>query len=98
MVSQDTKKTVNLSKNKQNIDENEKFDQPTVILLSEKMKGLKDLILAEKLNNKAISLQLTAQSQVQVAKKNRQPSDYLYGNNGASSRSKRIRNDQTNLV
>jgi menin len=35
------------------------------------MKGLKDLLLAEKLNTHAISLQLTAQSQVQVSKKGR---------------------------
>lgn len=38
--------------------------KPTVILQSYKMRGLKDLLLAEKLNTHAISLQLTAQSQV----------------------------------
>lgn len=38
--------------------------RPTVILQSHKMRGLKDLLLAEKLNTHAISLQLTAQSQV----------------------------------
>ncbi|XP_044732761.1 menin isoform X2 [Chrysoperla carnea] len=45
--------------------------KPTVRLYSQKMKGLKDLLLAEKLNTQAISLQLTAQSQVQVGKKGR---------------------------
>ncbi|XP_015591648.1 menin [Cephus cinctus] len=43
--------------------ENEK---PRITLYSQKMKGLKDLLLAEKLNTHAISLQLTAQSQVQI--------------------------------
>ena len=45
--------------------------RPKLILRSQKMKGLKDLLLAEKLNTHAISLQLTAQSQVQVSKKGR---------------------------
>jgi len=44
---------------------------PRLTLRSQKMKGLKDLLLAEKLNTHAISLQLTAQSQVQVNKKGR---------------------------
>jgi menin len=43
--------------------------RPRLTLHSQKMKGLKDLLLAEKLNTHAISLQLTAQSQVQVSKK-----------------------------
>lgn len=43
--------------------------RPEITLYSQKMKGLKDLLLAEKLNTHAISLQLTAQSQVQVAGK-----------------------------
>ncbi|KAF6207524.1 hypothetical protein GE061_015970 [Apolygus lucorum] len=38
-------------------------------LYSRKMRGLKDLLLGEKLNTHAISLQLTAQSQVQFNKK-----------------------------
>lgn len=42
---------------------------PKLILFSRKMRGLKDLLLAEKLNTQAISLQLTAQSQVQFNKK-----------------------------
>lgn len=42
-----------------------------VILSSQKMAGLKDLLLAEKLNTSAIQLQLTAQSQVHVAKRGR---------------------------
>lgn len=41
----------------------------TVTLSSQKMAGLKDLLLAEKLNTSAIQLQLTAQSQVQVVKR-----------------------------
>lgn len=41
--------------------------RPVITLYSQKMKGLKDLLLSEKLNTQAISLQLTAQSQVQVA-------------------------------
>ncbi|XP_069691817.1 menin [Periplaneta americana] len=45
--------------------------RPRLVLRSHKMKGLKDLLLAEKLNTHAISLQLTAQSQVQVSKKGR---------------------------
>lgn len=45
--------------------------QPKVVLQSQKMIGLKDLLLAEKLNTHAISLQLTAQSQVQITKKTR---------------------------
>lgn len=38
------------------------FKKPIIILYSQKMKGLKDLLLAEKLNTHAISLQITAQS------------------------------------
>lgn len=44
---------------------------PKITLHSQKMIGLKDLLLAEKLNTHAISLQLTAQSQVQISKKGR---------------------------
>uniref|UniRef100_A0A2M3Z431 Menin n=1 Tax=Anopheles braziliensis TaxID=58242 RepID=A0A2M3Z431_9DIPT len=43
--------------------------RPVIVLYSQKMKGLKDLLLAEKLNTNAISLQITAQSQVQVGGK-----------------------------
>nr|CAD7439136.1 unnamed protein product [Timema bartmani] len=50
--------------------------RPRITLHSQKMRGLKDLLLAEKLNTHAISLQLTAQSQVQVGKKTRgEPSE-----------------------
>lgn len=45
--------------------------RPKIVLRSQKMIGLKDLLLAEKLNTHAISLQLTAQSQVQMTKKGR---------------------------
>lgn len=61
--------------------------RPTVILHSQKMKELKDLLLAEKLNTHAISLHLTAQSQVQVGKKGRGESE-SYG-----VRPKRARRD-----
>jgi len=40
--------------------------RPKLRLHSRKMAGLKEVLLAEKLNTSAISLQLTAQSQVQV--------------------------------
>ncbi|KAK4887554.1 hypothetical protein RN001_003825 [Aquatica leii] len=59
---------------------------PTVILRSQKMKGLKDLLLSEKLNTHAISLHLTAQSQVQVGKKGR-------GDLDNSTRPKRTRRE-----
>ncbi|XP_076273320.1 menin 1 isoform X2 [Rhynchophorus ferrugineus] len=50
-------------KEEQNDDES-RTKRPTVVLHSQKMKELKDLLLAEKLNTHAISLHLTAQSQV----------------------------------
>lgn len=40
--------------------------KPRLYLRSHKMAGLKDLLMSEKLNTHAISLQLTAQSQVQL--------------------------------
>lgn len=43
--------------------------RPTITLYSRKMKGIRDLLIAEKLNTQAISLQVTAQSQVQVGGK-----------------------------
>ncbi|XP_066252081.1 menin isoform X1 [Euwallacea similis] len=55
-------------------EEEPKRVRPTVVLHSQKMKQLKDLLLAEKLNTHAISLHLTAQSQVQVGKKGRSDS------------------------
>lgn len=62
---------------------------PAITLYSQKMKGLKELLLAEKLNTHAISLQVTAQSQVQVGgKKNR----HSIGNTNYST-SKRSRRD-----
>ncbi|XP_054261969.1 menin-like [Macrosteles quadrilineatus] len=60
--------------------------QPKLVLHSEKMRGLKDLLLAEKLNTHAISLQLTAQSQVQVGKKVREEQ-------GLGTRPKRTRRE-----
>lgn len=62
------------------------YKKPTVTLYSQKMKGLKDLLLAEKLNTHAISLHLTAQSQVQIGKKGRNDVD-------VGNRPKRTRRD-----
>jgi len=42
-----------------------------VILISKKLAGLKNLLIADKLNTSAIQLQLTAQSQVNVNKRSR---------------------------
>lgn len=39
---------------------------PVVVFQSEKMKGMKELLCAAKVNSSAIKLQLTAQSQVQM--------------------------------
>lgn len=63
-------------------------ERPRVILYSQKMKGLKDLLLAEKLNTSAVVLQLTAQSQVQIGKKSRGSDDV-----GVSQRPKRTRRE-----
>lgn len=62
--------------------------RPRITLYSQKMKGLKDLLLAEKLNTHAISLQVTAQSQVQIGKKSRGGDDV-----GVSQRPKRTRRE-----
>lgn len=61
------------------------------MLYSQKMKGLKDLLLAEKLNTSAVSLQLTAQSQVQVGKKTRGSEETVTV--GAGQRPKRTRRE-----
>ncbi|XP_061768392.1 menin [Nerophis ophidion] len=50
---------------------------PVVIFQSEKMKGMKGLLCAAKVNSSAIKLQLTAQSQVQMKRqKSTPPGDY----------------------
>ncbi|KAG2469161.1 MEN1 protein, partial [Polypterus senegalus] len=50
---------------------------PVVIFHSEKMKGMKELLSASKINSSAIKLQLTAQSQVQMKRQKVTPtSDY----------------------
>lgn len=41
---------------------------PVLTFQSEKMKGMKELLVAAKINSSAIKLQLTAQSQVQLKK------------------------------
>ncbi|KAK7910272.1 hypothetical protein WMY93_014956 [Mugilogobius chulae] len=50
---------------------------PVVVFQSEKMKGMKELLCAAKVNSSAIKLQLTAQSQVQMKRqKSTPPGDY----------------------
>nr|XP_061810787.1 menin-like isoform X2 [Nerophis lumbriciformis] len=50
---------------------------PVVVFQSEKMKGMKELLRAAKVNSSAIKLQLTAQSQVQMKRqKSTPPGDY----------------------
>uniref|UniRef100_A0A8C6TTD7 Menin n=1 Tax=Neogobius melanostomus TaxID=47308 RepID=A0A8C6TTD7_9GOBI len=50
---------------------------PVVVFQSEKMKGMKGLLVAAKVNSSAIKLQLTAQSQVQMKRqKSTPPGDY----------------------
>lgn len=73
------------------VGEGESDEKPRIILYSHKMKGLKDLLLAEKLNTHAISLQLTAQSQVQIGKKTRGAVEEPAV--GVSQRPKRTRRD-----
>lgn len=65
---------------------------PTTVLYSHKMKGLKDLLLAEKLNTHAISLHLTAQSQVFVNKKQK-VGEVVDQNAHCSIRPKRVRRE-----
>uniref|UniRef100_A0A8J8XTP3 Menin n=1 Tax=Callithrix jacchus TaxID=9483 RepID=A0A8J8XTP3_CALJA len=53
------------------------LEGPVLTFQSEKMKGMKELLVATKINSSAIKLQLTAQSQVQMKKqKVSTPSDY----------------------
>ncbi|KAK3878017.1 hypothetical protein Pcinc_017315 [Petrolisthes cinctipes] len=65
---------------------------PPVRLASAKMRGLRDLLLADKLNSQAISLQLTAQSQVTMSKK-RGTSGGEIESTHAGGRSKRSRRE-----
>nr|CAG4640762.1 EOG090X0424 [Eulimnadia texana] len=71
--------------------------RPRLRLRSQKMAGLKDLLLSEKLNTQAISLQLTAQSQVQLGgrKVRDELKDWRSDNvkETVSSRPKRLRKD-----
>ena len=63
--------------------------KPSVVLKSRKMKGLKELLLAEKLNTNAISLQITAQSHIGNKKSRGSVSDET----GDNSRPKRTRRE-----
>ncbi|KAG1681423.1 Menin [Nymphon striatum] len=68
----------------------DKPNKSSVVLKSRKMMGLKELLLAEKLNGSAIQLHLTAQSQVQVSKRSRHSSEIdLLSNRRATKRSRR---------
>lgn len=62
----------------------------TVTLSSQKMAGLRELLLSEKLNTSAIQLQLTAQSQVQVVKRGQ---GAIAGTDVATRHSKRTRRE-----
>ncbi|KFM78799.1 Menin, partial [Stegodyphus mimosarum] len=64
-------------------------DSACVTLMSQKMKGLKDLLLAEKLNTSAIQLLLTAQSQVQVVKRGRQTNEFDFMSAGRTTKRSR---------
>lgn len=66
-----------------------KNERSRITLYSQKMKGLKDLLLAEKLNTQAISLQLTAQSQVQIGKRPRGGDDVGVSPNQRPKRTRR---------
>lgn len=51
------------------VDHDDEPRRPVIKLFSQKMKGLRNLLLGEKLNTQAILLQMTAQSQVGAGKK-----------------------------
>lgn len=68
-----------LAKEKEDPDVDLEPKRPIITLYSQKMKGLKDLLLTEKLNTNAISLQITAQSQVQVGGKKLRGSQLAQG-------------------
>ena len=59
------------SHSNQNQKQHEQKEKTTITLTSQKMAGLKHLLLADKLNTSAIQLQLTAQSQVNINKRSR---------------------------
>lgn len=65
--------------------------RPIITLKSRKMKGLKDLLLAEKLNTNAISLQITAQSH--IGKKSRSSTNGNEDNVSDGIRPKRSRRE-----
>ncbi|XP_076312421.1 menin 1 isoform X2 [Tachypleus tridentatus] len=61
----------------------------SVTLSSQKMTGLKELLLTEKLNTSAIQLQLTAQSQVQIVKRGRHSSEFDFVTTGRTTKRSR---------
>lgn len=63
--------------------------KPIITLKSRKMKGLKDLLLAEKLNTNAISLQITAQSHIGNKKSRSALNEESTGDGSRPKRSRR---------
>lgn len=85
-----------LTINKKEISNNEPLKpvEPEVCLFSQKMKGLREIFLGEKLNTNAISLQITAQSQVSAKKSRGSSTSGCYGSDfDMTSRPKRARRD-----
>ncbi|XP_022257836.1 menin-like isoform X2 [Limulus polyphemus] len=64
-------------------------EHTSVTLSSQKMTGLKELLLTEKLNTSAIQLQLTAQSQVQIVKRGRHSSEFDFVTTGRTTKRSR---------
>uniref|UniRef100_A0A182IN88 Menin n=1 Tax=Anopheles atroparvus TaxID=41427 RepID=A0A182IN88_ANOAO len=85
LLGKGEEETIKLEGEKPSVKETEERDidlqpkRPIIVLYSQKMKGLKDLLLTEKLNTNAISLQITAQSQVQVGGKKLRGSQVAQG-------------------
>lgn len=97
-----TASSINTFENSVKIEETKKDTQnellkpvePEVCLFSQKMKGLREIFLAEKLNTNAISLQITAQSQVSAKKPRGSSTSGCYGSDyDMTSRPKRARRD-----
>lgn len=79
-ILKDNQESINLKKKAKVLNNSQKFvhnnqmendddEYNSVILISKKFSGIKDLLTADKLNTSAIQLQLTAQSQVNINNK-----------------------------
>lgn len=96
-IKNDASKVINDHDNDKNnnSDKSDEFDlhapkTPVIVLKSRKMKGLKDLLLAEKLNTNAISLQITAQSHIGHKKsRSSMGGDEMSSDNSRPKRSRR---------